>query len=74
MKLDLHGISHEDVPDLVHQFINANWRPNLELRIITGHSPRMQSLVKGILQQYDLELVLTDMKNGGQIKVQTWHE
>lgn len=72
--LDLHGISHEDVPDVVHQFINANWKPNLELSIITGYSDRMKTLVYSILKQYDLEVVTTDMRNGGKIKVQTWHE
>lgn len=72
--LDLHGISHEDVPDVVHAFINSNWRPNLELNIITGHSDRMKSLVRSILKQYDLELVATDLKNAGQLRIQTWHE
>lgn len=72
--LDLHGVSHEDVPDIVHQFINANWKPNLELCIITGYSDRMRSLVYSILKQYDLEMVTTDVRNGGKIKVQTWHE
>ena len=73
-ELDLHGILHEDVPELVHRFINANWRPNVELRIVTGQSVRMQALVRKILGQYDLELIFTDMKNPGQIKIHTWQE
>jgi DNA-nicking Smr family endonuclease len=73
-KLDLHGAPHEEVPDLVHQFINENWKPNLELNIITGHSDRMRSLVYDVLKQYDLEFVTTDLRNSGQIRVQTWHE
>jgi len=72
--LDLHGVAHEDVDDLVHEFVNSNWKPNLELTIITGHSDRMKSLVYKILKQYDLEFVTTDLRNSGQIKVQTWSE
>ena len=72
--LDLHGVAHEDVDDLVHEFVNSNWKPNLELTIITGHSDRMKSLVYKILKQYDLEFVTTDLRNAGQIKVQTWSE
>jgi len=72
--LDLHGITHEDVYDVVHEFVNSNWQPNLELTIITGHSDRMKSLVYSILKQYDLEFVTTDLRNSGQIKVQTWSE
>jgi hypothetical protein len=72
--LDLHGIRHEDVPDLVHQFVNSNWKPNLELNIITGHSACMKSLVYGILKQYDLEIVTTNLRNDGRIRVQTWRE
>jgi hypothetical protein len=72
--LDLHGVSHEDVPDIVHAFINANWKPNLVLSIVTGYSDRMRSLVFSVLKQYDLEVVTTDVRNGGKIKVQTWHE
>lgn len=72
--LDLHGVSHEDVHDIVHQFINSNWKPNLELSIVTGYSDRMKSIVYGILRQYDLEVVTSDIRNGGKIKVQTWRE
>jgi len=73
-KLDLHGVAYGDAIDLVHQFVNSNWRPNLELHIITGNSTKMQSLVMSVLEQYDLELVVNDMKNNGRIKFHTWYE
>lgn len=72
--LDLHGIPHEEVEDLVHQFVNSNWKPNLELVFITGHSTRMKSLVRQVLSQYDLEIVTMDLKNPGKIRAQTWRE
>lgn len=73
-KLDLHGVPHEQVSEMVHQFINDNWRPNLELIIVTGHSDLMKSIVHQVLRQYDLEVMTTDLRNQGQIKCQTWSE
>ena len=73
-KLDLHGIPHEEVHDLVHEFVNANWRPNEELHIITGHSQRMKNIVRSILSHYDVEVFDGDTRNLGYIRVQTWSE
>lgn len=72
--LDLHGVPHEQVSDLVHQFVNCNWRPNLELIIITGHSVVMKELVYQVLKQYDIEIMTSDYRNHGQIRCQTWVE
>lgn len=71
--LDLHGIHHEDVPELVHSFINSNWAPNLELTIITGMSVKMKVIVNKVLALYDLE-VLHQPSNPGCLLVHTWHE
>ncbi len=72
--LDLHGVPHEEVEDLVHQFVNSKWRPNLVLAIVTGHSERMKSLVRKVVSQYDLEPLTADMRNPGQMQLATWRE
>lgn len=72
--LDLHGVPHEEAGELVHQFINSNWRANVELHIITGHSSRMKSIVRSVIKNYDLEVFEGDPRNSGYIRVQTWHE
>jgi hypothetical protein len=49
--LDLHGIKHKDVEDIVEEFVCMN---DGMIRIITGHSPAMKSLVNNILTRYGL--------------------
>ena len=73
LTLDLHGVPHEDVPELVHEFVNENWRPNLELTIVTGTSHKMKVIVNKVLGMYDLE-VLHQPANPGCLLVYTWHE
>lgn len=70
-KLDLHGVLHEDVPELVHRFINSNWKPDQELHIITGHSQRMKSIVTGVLRLYDVTVEHGTYMNPGFIRVFT---
>ena len=53
-KLDLHTLSHEEVPEIVHRFINENWSLDNELHIITGHSQKMKNIVTTILKMYDV--------------------
>ena len=67
--LDLHGVSHTDVPTLCHEFINANWNIEPELHIITGHSLTMKELVKDVLNVYDVEYKIGDLKNSGYIRI-----
>lgn len=55
VKLDLHGIKHEDVNSKVIRFIEKNWDSGNELEIITGHSTKMKSIVIDILDEYKLE-------------------
>jgi len=69
--LDLHGVSHEDVPDLVHQFINSNWVPSVELHIVTGHSKRMKGIVLEVLELYDVDVSIGGPTNQGYIRVLT---
>jgi len=55
IKLDLHGIRHEDVKRKVIKFIEDNWMSGKLVRIITGHSNKMKKLVGEILDEYDLD-------------------
>lgn len=70
-KLDLHGVPHEDADGLVHEFINANWKADQELHIITGHSVLMKNIVKKALNFYDVEVQDGDPRNPGYIRVLT---
>ena len=45
-KLDLHGVSHGDAPEIIHKFVNDNWG-TLELHIVTGYSVAMKKIAMG---------------------------
>ena len=49
-QLDLHGVRHHDVERLVENFVLLN---ELPLRIITGNSPKMLSLVSEVLDRHE---------------------
>lgn len=66
-ELDLHGINHDQVWDVVENFVLLNSQ-NLPLRIITGLSDRMRELVKGVLDFYDFGYEIPP-HNPGQITV-----
>ena len=51
-ELDLHGVSHYDVRDVVENFILMNDPP---FRIITGYSERMRNLTQNILDKHKLK-------------------
>tara|TARA_B100001750_G_C15110303_1_gene399809 strand:+ start:303 stop:524 length:222 start_codon:yes stop_codon:yes gene_type:complete len=63
-KLDLHGIKHEEVEDLVTCFINSNFN-KLPIEIITGNSADMQQIIKKIIQSYKLKIEPTNYINLG---------
>ena len=52
MKIDLHGIRHEDVEKLLEDFILLNEPP---FRIITGNSIRMKEIVVEVLDKHVFE-------------------
>ena len=56
-KLDLHGVRHCDVNDIVDEFIGLHimGRKTKEVHIITGYSERMKELVYEVLCDYKLE-------------------
>ena len=65
--LDLHGVRHHQVFDLVEDFILLSEDP--VFRIITGNSNRMLELVKEVLTKYSLKFDYVDWSNSGSIIV-----
>lgn len=56
IKLDLHGVKHEDVKNEVIRFVEENWNSGeTELEIITGYSTTMKYLVRDVLDEYQLD-------------------
>ena len=53
--LDLHGVRHRDVSHKVDFFIRQNI-DNLPIEIVTGNSIDMQSIVRKVVEMYDLEM------------------
>ena len=68
-KLDLHGLKHAEISRACHSFINTNWGQYKELHIITGHSQAMKSIVEKVLENYDVEYMIGDLRNSGYIKI-----
>lgn len=66
-ELNLHGLVHDDVWDIVENFVLVN-SDELPLRIITGNSERMKEIVQGVLDSYDYAYE-TPAHNGGEIIV-----
>ena len=62
-ELDLHGVSHYDVKDVVENFILMNDAP---FRIITGLSERMKNLTQNILDKHKFQYY-TPAHNAGEI-------
>ena len=66
-ELDLHGLSHEEVWDVVENFVLMN-SEELPLRIITGYSDKMKEIVHGVLDSYNY-VYESPAHNGGEIIV-----
>ena len=54
-KLDLHGIRHGKVRNVLIRFIENLWYTKTDVEIITGHSQKMKSIVIEVLEEYKLE-------------------
>lgn len=67
MKINLHGLKHQEVPKFLEGHINELWDTDTEVEIITGHSPRMKKIVSEILDEYKLSHSV-NMLNPGCIK------
>ena len=64
-ELDLHGLKHYDVKDVVENFILMNSTP---FRIITGRSDKMIELVETTLKKHHFDFY-TPAHNPGEIIV-----
>jgi len=64
-KLDLHGVFHYDVKDVVENFILMN---NPPFRIITGYSEIMRKLTQTMLDKHKFEYY-TPAYNPGEIVI-----
>ena len=66
-ELDLHGMFHHEVEDIVENFVLLYAR-ELPLRIITGYSDIMKSKVMEVLERHNFGYDLP-AHNGGEIIV-----
>jgi hypothetical protein len=64
-ELDLHGLKHYDVRDVVENFILINDTP---FRIVTGRSDKMRELVETTLKKHHFDFY-TPAHNPGEIIV-----
>lgn len=57
MKLDLHGIRHEDVRRKLDVFLWDSMQRKLRhVEIVTGHSHKMKEIVSEVCQEYGFEV------------------
>lgn len=62
--LDLHNTRHEEAKIMVEEFILLN---ELPLRIITGHSNTMKSIVYELASKYDMRAAEESWVNQGSL-------
>ena len=62
--LDLHGIRHHQVDDIVRSFLNFI---NLPCQIVTGNSPEMKNIVKKVVEEYEWFCYEKDSYNRGTL-------
>jgi DNA-nicking Smr family endonuclease len=57
MKLDLHGVKHEDVKRKLDVFLWGSMQKNLgQVEVVTGHSVRMKEIVLETCKEYGFEV------------------
>jgi len=66
--LDLHGLKHGEVYVLVEDFILNN-QSSLPLKVITGNSHKMKSIVIEIIKKHNFNYSDGDYYNRGYILV-----
>ena len=67
-KLDLHGVPHNEVKSKVIRKVEEHWGTDIEVEFVTGNSERMKSLVKEVLDEYQLNYIDGSFFNDGVIK------
>lgn len=56
MTIDLHGIKHNEVPEVIDSFVWDCIKLGVDhAEIITGNSTEMKTIVKNVLMDYGLE-------------------
>lgn len=63
--IDLHGVKHAQVESMVEEFVLLNKMP---VRIITGHSEKMKSIVRMVLERHHFQY-MECLGNSGMILV-----
>lgn len=58
VRIDLHGVRHEEVRGHLVTEIEKYWGMPVDLEIITGHSPQMRKIVCEVLEEYNLDFDL----------------
>ena len=66
--LDLHGLKHQEVSNIVENFILEK-QYDLPVLIITGNSIRMKKIVINVLKEYNFNYSEGDLYNRGYITV-----
>lgn len=57
MKLDLHGVKHEDVKRELDVFLWGSMQKNLvQVEVVTGHSVKMKEIVLETCNEYGFEV------------------
>jgi|TARA_R110000787_G_scaffold269528_1_gene376356 DNA-nicking Smr family endonuclease len=55
-KLDLHGVRHHEVQQVVDQFLSKHlYNSTNEVSIIIGNSDKMKKIVDNVLKDYNLK-------------------
>jgi DNA-nicking Smr family endonuclease len=68
-ELDLHGVKHNEVKQLLDSFLWDNMKKNKkEVRVITGFSEQMKSIVKDLTNEYSMTC-FEDYKNNGVLVI-----
>ena len=72
IKLDLHGVRHEEARRQTIRFVEEHWDDGSELEIITGHSQRMKGIVMNVLEEYDLTYNIGRLFDVDGPRIITW--
>lgn len=71
MTIDLHGLKHKEALELVEKTILTNtlYHPHIDIKVITGNSPRLQNKIIEFCKQWDFNYLITS-QNLGEIRIQ----
>ena len=60
IKLDLHGVKHEDAANEIKRFLEDNWDCGQMVEIVTGHSSIMKNIVLEVTSDYNLYVEISN--------------